>query len=245
MPDSICGGAEEHPAVRWSFDLGSGVVPWVDPSPPDPGRLRHARWIRSRSGAGHVPTWAYSLTLGRHLRLESGLEHDLVRVLDHDPEVAWLVSQPAVLSWQTAPKLGRRSHIPDMLSVSTTGAVVLWDVRPAVLQDARFLEQSAVTRSASRAIGWGYQVFSGLDGVHRANLMWLDGFRRDQPWYAPALAELEGGPITLGEVVERDGGGGHLISAIWNALRVGTWTCDLTAPLTRSTVLDRAVGADL
>jgi hypothetical protein len=36
---------------------------------------------------------AFSMTNDDHVWLESGLEHDLLRKCDRDPDVEWLVSQ--------------------------------------------------------------------------------------------------------------------------------------------------------
>lgn len=240
MPNSIRGGAEGHPPTHvWSFDLGGGVVPWVGAAPPDVRTLRRVRGIRSRSGASHVPTWAYSSTVEAHLQLESGLEHDLLRDLDRDPAVSWLVSQPARLSVHRG---GRKNpgSVPDLLSVSTDGDVTVWAVRPEARQDERFEEQVELTAAACVDFGWALQVFSGMSVTRRANLMWLDGYRRAMPWYRDALSMVRathGTGVTFADVLEMDARNGHVVSAIWHALRNGNLDCDLDAPFTESTQL--------
>ncbi|WP_277453594.1 TnsA-like heteromeric transposase endonuclease subunit [Janibacter sp. DB-40] len=240
MPDSICGDAEDHPrSAVWSFDLGGGVVPWVGFGPPDARVLRSVRRIRSRSGAGHVPTLAYSTTTGAHLQLESGLEHDLVRDLDRDPNVAWLVAQPARIRG-----VGRHSNasglVPDLLSVSAVGQVTVWAVRPEYRQDEKFVAQTKQTEAACAEFGWAHQVFAGMHPTRRSNLMWLDGFRRAMPWYSEALAHLSANgrrAVTLEDVLETDNGHGHVLSAVWHAIRLGAIDCDLNAAFTQETVL--------
>lgn len=240
MPNSICGDAEDHPrSAVWSFDLGGGVVPWVGSAPPDARVLRSVRRIRSRSGAGHVPTLAYSTTTGGYLQLESGLEHDLVRDLDRDASVTWLVAQPARI------RGGDRNSnagglVPDLLSVSDGGHVTVWAVRPEARQDEKFVAQTRQTEAACAEFGWTHRVFAGMRPTRRSNLMWLDGFRRTMPWYAEALAHLSadgGREITLGAVREVDNGQGHVLSAVWHGIRMGAIECDLDAPFTKGTIL--------
>lgn len=148
MPDSIRGDAEGHPlGFSWSFDFGAGVVPWVGSAPPDVTTLRLVRSIRSRSGAGHVPTWAYSTTVDAHLRLESGLEHDLLRDLDRDPRITWLASQPARVTPRRS-GVKRAGLVPDLLSLANDGTVTVWAVRPAGRQNDKFLVEVEETRPA-------------------------------------------------------------------------------------------------
>lgn len=240
MPDSICGGAEEHPrSAVWSFDLGGGVIPWVGSAPPDAKVLRSVRRIRSRSGAGHVPTLAYSTTTGSHLQLESGLEHDLVRDLDRDASVAWLVAQPARIRG-----VDRNSNagglVPDLLSVSDGGHVTVWAVRPEARQDEKFVAQTTQTEVACAQFGWTHRVFAGMRPTRRSNLMWLDGFRRAMPWYSQALAYLSadrGRTFTFADVLEVDNGYGHALSAVWHAIRHGLIDCDLDEPFVMGTGL--------
>lgn len=200
--------------------------------------LRLVRSIRSRSGAGHVPTWAYSTTVGAHLRLESGLEHDLLRDLDRDPEIAWLASQPArVLPRRVGAK--RAGLVPDLMSQTTDGAVTVWAVRPVGRQDDKFLAEIEETTAACAEFGWEHRVFAGMDVVRRSNLMWLDGFRQSMPWYGDALGALRDGGDTLllSDVLEVDAGEGHVLSAVWHGLRKGQLEVNLDAPFTSATEL--------
>lgn len=240
VPDSIRGDAEGHPlGFSWSFDLGSGVVPWVGSAPPDVRTLRRVRGIRSRSGAGHVPTWAYSTTVNAHVRLESGLEHDLLRDLDRDPRITWLASQPARVSPRRS-GVKRAGLVPDLLSLASDGTVTVWAVKPVRRQNDKFLAEVEETAAACAEFGWTHRVFAGMDVTRRANLMWLDGFRLAMPWYSDALATLrdDKGPVlALSDVLGVDAGHGHVLSAVWHALRNGTLEADLDAPFTTASEL--------
>lgn len=207
--------------------------------------LRSVRRIRSRSGAGHVPTLAYSTTIGAHLQLESGLEHDLVRDLDRDPSVAWLVAQPArIRGVDRKPNAG--GLVPDLLSVSDGGQVTVWAVRPEARQDEKFVAQTKQTEAACAEFGWTHRVFAGMRPTRRSNLMWLDGFRRAMPWYSEALGHLSADrdrAITFEDVLEIDGGHGHVLSAVWHAIRHGAIDCDLDEPFAQGTDLRFVDGA--
>ena len=61
-------------------------------------QLKRTRTPKAKAKSKHVPVYAYAVTIRRHLHLESGLEHDLVRELDRQPDVTWLVAQPCKAS---------------------------------------------------------------------------------------------------------------------------------------------------
>ncbi|RDI30428.1 hypothetical protein DEU38_1059 [Rhodococcus sp. AG1013] len=126
-----------------------------------------------------LPSTAFSTTTGGHLALESGLEHDLLRRLDRLSSITWLVAQPVELRW-TEPRKFR--HVPDLLSTDADGAVTLWDVRNPRRLDEKFTLQADKTRSACAAVGWRYEIFTGLGEVERLNLLWLHGYRRRPKW---------------------------------------------------------------
>ena len=168
---TVSGGSSPGTAL-WEFDHGHGAMPWVGATAPDVTALQQIRGIPSRRGAGHVPTFAYSVTVGAHLRLESGLEHDLVRELDRRPDVMWLVAQPAKI--RVVREQDKRVwHVPDLLSVANDGQVTVWDVRPTGRRDDAFWEVAEASKEACRALGWAYELFGGMSTVRRTNLMWL------------------------------------------------------------------------
>lgn len=246
MSDSNGGSLGERPPARWMFNVDGELVEWDWSSPPDPHSMGSVREIkRARSRQAHTPRWAYSVTMSRHLRLESSLEHDLVRDLDRRADVTVLVSQPARLEW-LGPRKRLEQHIPDLLSVDTDGVVAVWNVRPAEKQDEEFLADSQRTRQACAEVGWRYELFSGMASVRRINLMWLDGFRRPMPWYEPGLAAIrEALPMggTIAQVQHLDGGAGHVLSATWHGIWSGQLVADLDAPFAGETELRFAAEA--
>lgn len=247
MPDSngalLAGRGRE---ATWEFDLGTGVTPWIGESAPDPRTLRSVRSPRSSSDHGHVPRWAFSLSVGGHLRLESALEHDLVRDLDVRSQVAWMIAQPARLRWSSQGSR-RHSHVPDLLSLERDDTVTVWDVRPIDRQDERFKRAAHATAQACDRWGWHYEVFSGISTIRRTNLLWLDAYRRPMPWYPAALSipALGGPSFLLRAAIDADGGHGHVLSAVWHALRNGTYFCDLDQRFAESTCVSKTAARNL
>ncbi|MBX7131986.1 MAG: TnsA-like heteromeric transposase endonuclease subunit [Fimbriimonadaceae bacterium] len=184
----------------------------------------------------HIPVRAFTVTNADHLELESGLEHDLVRRLDRNPEVIHLVAQPLQLSW-TRTDVGRRRHVPDLLSLSEDGTVTVWDARSVESQDAKFLDKAEVTRRSCEQVGWRYEVFTGLKDVERLNLLWLHGFRQTPCWLESfnesihKAASAEG--ADLGRLFALDDGSGELVACVWHLIWKGQISVDLMAPLTK------------
>lgn len=225
--------------VSWTFrfDAGPQVWDWTT-GPPDLRGLRSIRTPRSTEKSRHIPVQAHSDTLDGPIHLESGLEHDLVRELDRDPDVEWMVSQPVRLGLRTAS--GRsRTHTPDLLVLKREGVVTVWDVRPVEKQDEKFQESRDLTAAACAEVGWAYQVYGGASPVRRDNLRWLTAYRRQMPWYPNAKDELLGicrePRATVGAVLDADHGAGHLVSAMWHYAWTGAVVVDLDQPIDRST----------
>ncbi|MGL5825265.1 MAG: TnsA-like heteromeric transposase endonuclease subunit [Nocardioides sp.] len=211
---------------------------WAMLGEPDLRQLYSTRRPSSGDFSRHIPVTAYSTTTGSHHELESGLEHDLLRRLDRDPEVVWLVAQPVLLFGVG----GRRgSHTPDLLSRSRDGSVTVWDARPGSRQDELFERKASATEAACESVGWRYQVFTGhATEAERLNELWLAGHRRKRPWHAERGAELLArfpGGFAIREVYDANDEGGHLVNTMWHLVWRGDLVCDLTRPLRASTEL--------
>lgn len=238
--DSTGGSSDERLRVEWEFLLGESLSLWDWSALPDPHVMGSVRQIaRPKWRQRHNPVWAYSVTTGGHVRLESGFEHDLVREVDRRRDVVWLVAQPALLRWEPC-RTRADVHVPDLLTMDRAGAVTVWDARPAALQDDDFVRVADRTRAACVDVGWSYQVFGGVSPVRRMNIMWLSGFRREMPWHAAAWSmiqeELATG-CTIGQLRHLDRGFGHVVSTMWHAVWSGAVSCDLEAAFTADTRL--------
>ncbi len=232
--------------TTWTFRFAEGPTAWdwAD-GPPDPRLLVSIRTPKSTEKSRHIPVQAWSVTLGGPIRVESGVEHDLVRELDRDQDIVWMVSQPVRLRLVTAN--GRpRVHTPDLLTVDRAEEVTIWDVRPAEKQDERFTESRDLTARACADVGWRYRVFDGGDRIRRYNLRWLTAYRMPMPWYANARHELiaicSAADATIGTVLKSDKGAGHLTSAMWHYAWTGLLVIDLDQPMRRTSGVTVAHG---
>lgn len=224
--------------AAWTFSIDGSRVTWDwRDGPPPIDRLSPVRTPRSGARSRHVPATAYSTTTSGWLHLESGLEHDLVRALDRQPDVKWIVAQPVLLAFTP----GAGKHLPDLLSLSS-GGVTLWDCRSEQRQDADFTLDAAATASACARIGWRYEVFSGQAVAERLNERWLAGFRRHREWHERHRPSVVGHCTrakALGDLLQLDDGSGELTSTVWHLLWTGEITCDLDRPLSLATSVTR------
>ena len=224
--------------TTWTLRFADGPIAWDwRDGPPDPRLLQAIRTPKSTEKCRHIPVQAYSMTLGGSIRVESGVEHDLVRELDRDPDVVWMVSQPVRLRLVTA--TGRpRVHTPDLLSLARDDQVTIWDVRPAEKQDQKFAENRDLTSRACADVGWQYRVYDGGARVRRYNVRWLTAYRMPMPWYPNARQELiaicSAADATIGTVIAADRGAGHLTSAMWHYAWTGLLGIDLDQPMRRT-----------
>jgi hypothetical protein len=158
------------------------------------------RRIVSRRGQRHLPGQWWSSTCGRHVGFESWLERDHLMLMDFDPEVAALASQPFWLSW-TGAGGKRRRHAPDYFARRADGTGVVVDCRPEEMRgEARDREAFEAARRASGAAGWEYRLAGRCDPVLAANVRWLAGYRHPRhrlPGVAACLLEAAARPAPL------------------------------------------------
>lgn len=224
-------------SVGWAFRLSGSVAveswDWqIQGSPPlrlvDPFRT-----TRGSRRARHIPATAFSTTNDDHVWLESGLEHDLLRKCDRDPNVDWIVAQPFLLSW-TNPTSG--FHFPDLLTDGTDGRVTVWDARRLDEQDDDFTMHADVALRCCNSVGWDYAVFGELPTVERVNLLWLHGFRRRPVWtdrYLEMIWHVARSPgKSLRDVFDLHDGSGELKSAVWHLLWASRLDVDVTSRIT-------------
>lgn len=225
--------------LEWIMKFHDGVTTrwmWQVQGAPPLHELAPIRKPRSSSKNRHIPVSAYSHTNSGVLHLESGLEHDLVRKLDRDPDVALLIAQPFRLEWTTDASV---SHVPDLLTHHTDGSVTVWDARSSEQQDDDFRTKSAVTRRACDRVGWRYEVFTGVSITERMNLLWLHGFRRRPPWADRFEEDILGmagrDDQTVGSLLAADDGTGEATSVVWHLVWTGALRLDLSTQWTLHT----------
>lgn len=97
-------------------------------------------------------------------------------LLDFDPLVTGIASQPFRLSWQGL-EGNRLRHTPDFFARLVDGTGVVIDVRPDQRIKDRDAVKFAVMHAACVSVGWRYLRVGEPDGVLMANVRWLAGYR--------------------------------------------------------------------
>lgn len=154
--------------------------------------VRPERRFPAFRGQGNWCGWYWSATCGGHVGYESWLERDRLMLLDFDPLVAGMSSQPFRLSW-VGPGGKRVRHTPDYFVRRVDGTGLVVDVRPDELIGPGDAVKFAVTAAACRSVGWDFARVGTPDAVLMANVRWLAGYRHPRvhrPDVAGCLVEV-------------------------------------------------------
>ncbi|HEY5877762.1 MAG TPA: TnsA-like heteromeric transposase endonuclease subunit [Nakamurella sp.] len=138
-----------------------------------------------RSFAG----WWYFATTGTHVGFESWLERDHLMLMDFDPDVRAVASQPFWLRWRDESG-ARRRHAPDYFARRCDGTGMVVDVRPDDRIPDRDAEAFAVTAAACELAGWRFRRVGEIDRVLTANVRWLSRYRHPRCWVPEIAAAL-------------------------------------------------------
>ncbi|MFI5689905.1 TnsA-like heteromeric transposase endonuclease subunit [Streptomyces sp. NPDC051636] len=120
-------------------------------------------------------------TVADHIRVltdanESWLERDHLILLDRDPQVLGIASQPFWLHWHDGAR--RRRHAPDYFVRLADGRGRVVDVRADDRVDDAAAESFEAMELACRAVGWEFVRAGMPDPVFMANVRWLARYRR-------------------------------------------------------------------
>lgn len=140
-------------------------------------------------GQGNWCGWYWSATCGGHVGYESWLERDRLMLLDFDPLVTGMASQPFRLSWISTE--GKRvRHTPDFFVRRADGTGLVVDVRPDERIEPDDATKFDVTAAACRAVGWDFQRVGTPEAVLMANVRWLAGYRHPRVHRREVAARL-------------------------------------------------------
>jgi hypothetical protein len=198
-----------------------------------------ARSFPSFKGQRNFPGWWWSSTTGRHVGYESWLERDQLMMLDFDPQVDGIASQPFWLHWADAD--GHRRHLPDYFARRTDGSGVVVDVRVDDRIEPSDAQAFAVTAAACAEVGWRFRRVGALEPVLAANVRWLSRYRhprcarRDD--LAAALVSVFAEPTALLGGAEQVGDRLAVLPVLYHLLWRQVLTADLDAALLGSSSL--------
>lgn len=247
--DLVHGGAPassgEHLEIALSNDDGEQLLPLSEAWSVPFEACRPVRGFPSYKAQRHYPGRWWTATTGSLVGYESWLERDTLVLLDFDPDVVGIASQPFWLFWTTA-EGKRRSHDPDYFARLADGSARVLDCRHASRIEPRDQAAFDQTRAACELVGWHYEIADTPDEVPLANARWLAGYRHprhDLPMVTPALREVFSTPSELIAGAEMVGDRIAVLPVLFHLLWRGVLHADLTRPLAPDTVVGPAVAA--
>ena len=192
-----------------------------------------ARSFQWAKGASHFPGSWWSSTTGEHVGFESWLERDHVMLMDFDPGITGIASQPFWLHWQDEDGRPRR-HAPDFFARRADGSGLVVDVRPDDRIPAKDAEVFRMTAMACGQAGWEFRRAGAIDPVVRANIRWLSRYRHGRCRIEPSAAKLleaftSGMPLLTG--VSRVGDPVAVLPAAYHLLWCRELACDMSVLL--------------
>jgi hypothetical protein len=148
---------------------------------------RPVRRFTARKGQRHLSGLWWCATTGGHVGFESWLERDRVMLLDFDPAVTGIASQPFWLHW-TDEAGTAVAHAPDFFARRADGSALVLDCRPVERRRSRDVAKFDATARACGLLGWDYELVGAADRVVTANVRWLSGYRHSRH-HLPETAE--------------------------------------------------------
>jgi hypothetical protein len=201
-----------------------------------------ARRFPSYKGQRHFNGRWWSSTMGQHVGYESWLERDHLMLLDHDPSVVAVASQPFWLFWP-AGEDKVRSHVPDYFARLADGGALVVDCRPVERIKPKDMAAFEATRAACELVGWQYRLAGARDAIVVANVRWLSGYRHprhDLPAVAGPLRQVFSQPYPLMAGAERVGDPIGVLPVLFHLLWRHELTAELSVPLHPDTMVRAA-----
>jgi hypothetical protein len=115
-----------------------------------------------------------------HVWYESLFEMTALMSIDFTADIRSIASQPMMMQFSNG-----SVHYPDLFAVHSDGRQVVYDVRPKERISEETAIQFAETKRLCDLVGWGYELFTEIDPVAKANLEWLSGYRHKR--YLPSV----------------------------------------------------------
>jgi hypothetical protein len=201
--------------------------------------VRSFHWAK---GASHFPGLWWSSTTSGHVGFESWLERDHVMLMDFDPAVTGIASQPFWLHWQDRDGRPRR-HAPDFFARRADGSGVVVDVRPDDRIPPKDAEVFRVTALACGLAGWEFRRAGTIDPVLRANVRWLSRYRHPRcrrEAVAAALLKAFANPRPLLAGAALAGDPVAVLPVAYHLLWRRELSCDLSVMLSGTSVTRQA-----
>lgn len=187
MPSSSSGSRDG--IVRYKPSVDRVVeIPWKETHPAsviDAVPWRRFPWFL---GQKNYSGMYWSATEGKLVGYESRLELTRLTMLDFDPAVKRIASQPFHLRAMADGKRLRRTI--DYLALTTDGPLAIDVKRQDELEKPEVKELLEHTRSLVEARGWRYEIACEPDEVNYSNIKFLAGYRRHWLFDEGIVAEV-------------------------------------------------------
>jgi hypothetical protein len=202
------------------------------------------RRFTPHKGQRHLSGLWWCATTGGHVGFESWLERDHVMLLDFDPDVVGIVSQPFWMHWREGESGRRVSHAPDFFVRRRDGSAVVIDCRPVERRPPRDVAKFDATARACALVGWDYRLVGATDVTETGNVRWLAGYRHHRHRVsetAAALVKVFASPTPLMAGAEAVGDPVAVLPVLFHLLWCHELLADLSAPLGGDTLARAAV----
>jgi len=203
---------------------------------------RPIREIPSYANQKHTPGMYWSVTADDLVAYESHLESKWLRLLDFEPDVTALCTQP--FDFEGRDQDGPWQHVPDIYARRQDGTVLLVDVKnPTRLESPKVLRQAERTRATCEQLGWNYRMVGEPHPQLWASISWLAGFRR--PLHAGAglvdrILSLAERPVAIGDLLSFQPSPELARPVVFHLLWHHRLVCDLSKPLRDYTLVHTA-----
>ncbi len=219
--------------LRWIDD--NGKEHRQPPLEADTARFflnRPVRKFGRYPGMKNFPGKYWSATTGRHLEHESWNERAWAMVLDFDPTVTGIVSQPFQLIGRQPDGLWR--HTPDYLAERRGRPRLVLDIHPEdQSQQEDFRRLAERTRLVCEDFGWEHRVVHDVPDQLLKNIDFLGAFRRSFPdpfGFRPRLLEAATEAITPSDLCDMVGEPIVVIPQLFRLCWLGFLRWDLMLP---------------
>ena len=196
------------------------------------------RGFSSYRGQSSFSGWWWSSTTATHVGYEPWLERDQLMLLDFDPAIVGIASQPFRLHWHETGRLV--THVPDFFARRSDGSAILIDCRPVERRPPRDVAKFEATARACALLEWDYRLVAAPDMIVTANVRWLSGYRHPrhmQRTVAGVLREVFATPTPLLAGAQAAGEPIAVLPALFHLLWYGELTADLSVPLHEGTTV--------
>ncbi|MFE2754008.1 TnsA-like heteromeric transposase endonuclease subunit [Actinosynnema sp. NPDC059335] len=199
------------------------------------------RRFPSYKGQRHYVGRWWTATTGTLVGHESWLERDRLILLDFDPDVVGIASQPFWLFFSTA-EGRRRSHAPDYFARMADGSGLVLDCRQSDRVKPRDRVAFEATAAACAVLGWRYEVVGAVAPVLMGNVRWLAANRHPRhllPEVAAGLREVFARPCGLLEGAALVGDPVAVLPVLYHLLWLRELSVELSVPLGPESVVGR------